>query len=323
MPIRQCVPDFFGARVTSTPRRSRWYDNVVVVLGAENGVATVRLVGTEAVVGIFFALFKVTAPTGSKTTEGNLVCAVRTASKVREGPFTEPLTLRSLVAVRSKVSVRTFAGGLCVTQRHTRAPSGAIELELRTRILVAFVSPPGSLADALGIGVGHGQGATEVSGSTRTVFPAIGVGAEIGLAIWPDNAGLALAGLGPAIAVRVGSVAIPRTIAGALGSLDDSRKRITAIAAFLEIAVFASGLGIAIDGRLIGGLVSETNTCPVVTPGHVIEIPVAAPDVFSIVLTANEAVVPTLSSGNAQKQFVLGPAIANHGITELDHPIVR
>jgi hypothetical protein len=190
---------------------------------------------------------------------------------------------------------------LGIAQRHTGAPSRAIELELLTGILVAFIAPPGSLTDALGIGVGHGQFATEVAGGTRTVFSAIGVGAEIGLAIWPDKAGLTLAGFRSTIAVRVESLAITRTVAGTLSGFDDSRKRIAAAAAFLEIAVVASGLGIAIDERLIGGLVSGSNTCPVMKPGLVIEIPIAAPDVFSIVVAADEAVVPTLSSDNAQK----------------------
>jgi hypothetical protein len=155
------------------------------------------------------------------------------------------------------------------------------------------------------------------------VLPAIGNGAEIGLAILPDKASLALAGLSSAIAVRVRIVATPWTVAGALGGFDDSRGSAdAAAAAFLEIPVdFA--LGIAIDGRLIGGLVSGSNTGTVVEPGLFVEILAAAPDVFSIVLTADEAVVPTVSSGNAQKEFILGPAIADHGVAELNHPIVR
>jgi len=93
----------------------------------------------------------------------------------------------------------------------------------------------------------------------------------------------------------------------------------------LEISVVAT-FGIAIDGRLLGGLVFGSDAGAVVEPGFVVQIPakqVSAPDKSSIVLAINEAVVPTVSARNAQEQFVSRPAISDDGITELDHPVVR
>jgi len=93
----------------------------------------------------------------------------------------------------------------------------------------------------------------------------------------------------------------------------------------LEISVVAT-FGIAIDGRLLGGLVFGSDAGAVVEPGFVVQIPakqVSAPDKSSIVMAINEAVVPTVSAGNAQEQFVSRPAVSDDGITELDHPVVR
>jgi len=67
-------------------------------------------------------------------------------------------------------------------------------------------------------------------------------------------------------------------------------------------------------------------TSTVIEPCFVVQVStkqVATPDKLAIVLTTDEAIVATISSGNTQEQFVLGPTITDDGITELDHPVVR
>lgn len=136
------------------------------------------------------------------------------------------------------------------------------------------------------------------------MLSAIGVGTKVYLAVWTGKACLALAGLGSAIAIRVGSIASARTFSGTLGCFDNTWSDITAAAAAASPeSSAATREGIAIHGGLIGGLVFGPDTGTVVEPGLVIEVAtekIATPDILSIVLAIDEAIVATIASGNTQ-----------------------
>jgi len=121
------------------------------------------------------------------------------------------------------------------------------------RILVTFFSLPGSFADALGVGIGHGHLPAEVTGSTRPVFPTIGRSTQIGVARRSDKARLAGTGLGATIAIRIGGVTSPRAFAGTLGGFDDS---CCFAVPFLEVTVDIVVPSIAVNDGFVGGLVS-------------------------------------------------------------------
>lgn len=124
------------------------------------------------------ALSEIVAAAGARTTEGNLVFDVRTTPKIRETScLTDPFTRGPFVAVRSKVPILTFTGGLRVAQDNASTPSRTIEIEFLAGILIAFVSPPDPLANALRIAVGNRHLASKVAGCTGAVLSAIGVGA--------------------------------------------------------------------------------------------------------------------------------------------------
>jgi len=193
-------------------------------VGVENDVGSVRLVGAKAIIGIVLALVEIETATGAKAAQGGLASDVRPTAKVREtSGFAKTLTGGSLLAVRPKVSVRADAGGLRFAQCQTGAFSGAIKVEFLTGVLVTPISLPGSLANALLVGIGNGQFSAEVSRRARPVLSAIGIGTEVDFAVGSRKACFALTGLGAAIAIRVGIVAPPRTVTGAFGSFDDSR----------------------------------------------------------------------------------------------------
>jgi hypothetical protein len=135
------------------------------------------------------------------------------------------------------------------------------------------------------------------------VFSAIGIGTKVYFAVGTRKSCFALAGLGSAIAIRVGSIASNGTFSGTLGGFDNTRSDITAAAAASSESAAATGEGNAIHGGLIGRLVFGPDTGTVVEPGLVIEIAtekIATPDIFSIVLAIDEAVVATVASGNTQ-----------------------
>ena len=178
-------------------------------------------------------------------------------------------------------------------------------------------STPAFLTDALG--VVHGKISPEVQGRTRSVFTAVGGGADINVAVWSRKSSLTSAGLGTAVAIRVGVVTASRTVSRALRGFDNSCH--IDVTTSLEIAVVI--ITATVNWSLIGWLVSGSNTSSVVTPCFIGGTSVlSTPNIFAVMLTANKTIVATVSPSNTQIDFVFGPTISNNGITEFDDPIL-
>jgi len=134
----------------------------------------------------------------------------------------ESLTRGSLFAKGSKVSVLALAGRLGITQGGTIAAARAIEVQFFAGISLALVAPPGSLADAFFVLIGDGEVSPKVAGRARSMLAAIGLTTEVSFAVGSNKSGLALAGLGTAVAVRVSIVASPGAISGTVRGIDDA-----------------------------------------------------------------------------------------------------
>jgi len=171
-------------------------------------------------------------------------------------------------------------------------------------------STPAFLTDALG--VVHGKISPEVQGRTRSVFTAVGGGADINVAVWSRKSSLTSAGLGTAVAIRVGVVTASRTVSRTLRGFDNS----------CHIDVTTS-ITATVNWILIGRLISRSNTSSVVTPCFIGRTSVlSTPNIFAVMLTTNKTIVATVSSSDTQIDFVFGPTISNNGITEFDDPIL-
>jgi len=216
-----------------------------------------------------------------------------------------------------------LTSGLRGAHGHAGSVTGtSLDAKLRARIGVAALSLPRSITDA-GLAAVRQEAATEIPGRARAMISAIGLRTQIDLAVRTRKPGLAAAGCGTAVAIRAGLIATPGALLRALGGLNGTRRSLSAgVAIKASEAEFVA----AIDRGFVGRLDSRADTGAVIEPGlssYVAVQQIAGPDVLAIVLAGHKTIVSTLSSGNTQEQFVTGPAVADHRITKLNHPVNR
>jgi len=256
------------------------------IIGAKDGVGFVCLVRTKTIVWILFPLAQIVTTTGLETTKAYLVSNVRRTSKIREATtFAESLAGRSSFAIGSKITILALTGGLGVAQSDTSSFPGTIQSELLTGVLVTLFPLPGPFADALGV-AGRNLPA-EVACRASPVLSTTGVGTQIDFAKGASVASFAPTSLGTTIAVRIGCVAVSRTISRTLGGFDGAR--------------CVSAFGIAVDDGFVGRLASGTDTGTMIGPGLVIEVSITAPDEFTVVLAGNETIISTVSACHTQE----------------------